>query len=214
MTTARVLLPLAAALAAALAIAAAAGAASRAEREAERLAALLGLGPGSTVADIGAGKGAFALALARLVGPTGHVYATEIDADLRARIERDARKAGLANLTVVEALEDATGLTEGCCDAAFMRGVYHHLTKPEPTLASLHRALRPGGRFAVVDFRPTRWLALWTPKDIPEDRGGHGVAPEIVELEAKAAGFERRSLDEEWGGRWLFPRYALLLERR
>jgi len=191
---------------------ASAHAASRFEREVDRLAELLAIGPGSTVADIGAGKGAFAIALARRVGPGGRVYATEIDASLRAKIARAAEREGLANVVVVEALEDATGLPEGCCDAAFLRSVYHHLSKPEPILASLRRSLRPGARLAVIDFRPTRWLALWTPQDVPADRGGHGVRPEIVVREAEAAGFARVALEEDWPGSWLVPRYAVAFE--
>jgi ubiquinone/menaquinone biosynthesis C-methylase UbiE len=206
------LVSLAVVVAIGLFLAAAASAASRFEREVDRLAALLALEPGSRVADVGAGKGKFALALAERVGPEGHVYATEIDAKLRAKIERAAGDAGLANLTVVEALEDATGLPDGCCDAIFLRSVYHHLTKPELVLASLARALRPGGRLAVIDFRPTRWLALWTPKDVP-DRGGHGVRPEIVSREAAAAGFEPLGLEEDWPSSWLVPRYAITFRR-
>ena len=191
----------------------AARATSRFEREVARLAELLEIGPGSTVADIGAGKGQLALALARLVGPGGRVYATEIDAGLREKIARAAEREGLANLVVVEALEDATGLPTACCDAAYLRGVYHHLTKPEPFLASLRASLRPGARLAVIDFRPTLWLALWTPKGIPADRGGHGVRPEIVTGEAEAAGFTRFALDEDWPGSWLHPHYALGFRR-
>lgn len=202
----------ASALALALGGVAAAHAASSFEREVDRLAELLAIGPGSTVADIGAGKGAFAIALARRVGPGGRVYATEIDASLRAKIARAAEREGLANVVVVEALEDATGLPDGCCDAAFLRGVYHHLSKPEPILASLRRSLRTGGRLAVIDFRPTRWLALWTPKDVPADRGGHGVRPEIVIREAEAAGFAHVALQEDWPAGWLVAHYAVAFE--
>ena len=213
MTTTRLVVSLTAFAAVTLGLVAAAGAASRFEREVDRLAELLGVGPGSRVADVGAGKGHFAIAFAERVGPEGHVYATEIEATQRAKIARAARDAGLANLTVLEALEDATGLPDGCCDAIFLRVVYHHLAQPAPILASLARALRPGGRLVVVDFRPTRWLALWTPKDVPEDRGGHGVAPEIVRREAVAAGFEPLSLDEEWPSSWLMRHYAIAFRR-
>jgi ubiquinone/menaquinone biosynthesis C-methylase UbiE len=179
-------------------------AAARFDREIARLAALLEIGPGSVVADIGAGQGEHAFALARLVGPEGRVYATEIDVELRNELARAAERDGLANVTVVEALPDATGLPEGCCDAIYLRNVYHHLTAPEPFLASVHRSLRPGGRFVVIDFRPTRWLALWTPTDVPEDRGGHGVRPEIVRREAEAAGFEHVAVEEDWpASRWI-----------
>jgi ubiquinone/menaquinone biosynthesis C-methylase UbiE len=217
MTLARTLFPLATGLLATLAVGiggcAACRAGSRSERELDRLAGLLELRTGSVVADIGAGSGDFSLALARRVGPTGRVYATEIEASKRAKIERKARDAGLSNVTVLEALEDGTGLPDGCCDGAFLRGVYHHLTRPEAIVASLHRALRPGARLVVIDFRPTRWLALWTPKGVPANRGGHGVRPEIVTAEALAGGFERLSLDDDWPASWLIHHYALTFRR-
>jgi ubiquinone/menaquinone biosynthesis C-methylase UbiE len=186
---------------------------SRLEREAALLAERLAIGPGAVVADVGAGKGELAVELARLVGPGGRVYATELDADLRSAIAERAAEAGLVNVVVVEAKLEETGLPDGCCDALFMRGVYHHLSAPEPILASIGRALRPHGRFAVVDFRPTRWLALWTPKDVPADRGGHGVPPEVVVREAEAAGFEQISLDEDWPASRLIAHYALTFRK-
>ena len=94
-----------------------------------------------------------------------------------------------------------------------MRNVYHHLSAPEPILASIGRALRPEGRFVVIDFRATRWLALWTPKDVPADRGGHGVPPEVVAREAKAAGFEQTSLDEDWPASRLFAHSAITFRK-
>jgi ubiquinone/menaquinone biosynthesis C-methylase UbiE len=187
---------------------------ARAEREVTLLAERLGIGPGSVVADVGAGKGELAVELARLVGPEGRVYATELDADLRSAIAERARDAGVANVVVVEAQLESTGLPDGCCDALYMRGVYHHLSAPEPILASIGRALKPRGRFVVIDFRPTRWLALWTPEDVPADRGGHGVPPEVVSREAKAAGFEQAALDEDWPASRLVSHYALTFERR
>ena len=213
MTIARLVVSLIAFVAVVLGLVAAASAGSRFEREVDRLAGLLGARPGSQVADVGAGKGQFAIALAERVGPEGHVFATELEAKQRAKLERAGRAAGLANFSVVEALEDSTGLPDACCDAIFLRGVYHHLTKPKLILASLARALRPGGRLVVIDFRPTLWLAPWTPKDVPADRGGHGVAPEIVGREAAAVGFEPLSLDEEWPSSWLVPHYAIAFRR-
>ena len=49
---------------------------------------------------------------------------------------------------------DRTNLPDGACDAIFMRNVYHHFAAPGPMSASLAAALKPGGRVAVVDFRP------------------------------------------------------------
>jgi precorrin-6B methylase 2 len=91
--------------------------------ESAQLATVFGLREGSRVADVGAGKGQIALELARLVGPTGHVFATEIDGKRRQQIRSAAASAGLQHLSVVEASEVDTGLEPNCCDAILMRGV-------------------------------------------------------------------------------------------
>jgi SAM-dependent methyltransferase len=106
----------------------------------------------------------------------GRVYATEIDPAKLKSLGARVREAGLEDVTVVEAGISETGLPEKCCDAIFMRSVYHHLTDPAAIDASLLRAPRPGGLLVVIDFPPTLWLWPWTPKGIPENRGGHGIA--------------------------------------
>ncbi len=111
--------------------------------ESAQLATLLGLREGSRVADVGAGKGTYALELARLVGPTGHVFATEIDSKCRQQSRSAAANAGLQNLSVVEAREVDTGLERSCCDATLMRGVYHHVTRPMETNGSLTKPCAP-----------------------------------------------------------------------
>ena len=96
--------------------------------EVVRLAAWLAVRPGTRVADVGAGDGAFAGALARHVGSSGHVYATELDAQRLADIRRAVTVAKLSNVTVIEGAVSHTNLPDACCDALFSRFVYHHLT--------------------------------------------------------------------------------------
>lgn len=162
--------------------------------ERERLAALLRITAGSRVADVGAGNGDFAVAFAEAVGPAGHVYATEISESSLARIRRAAERRGLNNVTVVEVADDDSRLPEGCCDAIYLRNVYHHLTKPEPTVATLYRALKPGGRLAIVDFRPSGRAV----SGVPGNRGGHGIAPSLVVEELTAAGFREVEHLPDW----------------
>src|SRR5215510_3583841 len=149
--------------------------------ESVRLAAVLGLREGSRVADVGAGTGRYALELARVVGPTGRVFATEIDSKRRDQIRSAAARTAVQNLSVVEAREIDTGLDVGCCDAILMRGVYHHVTRLVETNASLYQALRPGGRLALVDF-PAGWFlsTFFQVKGVPANRGGHGVPADVV----------------------------------
>lgn len=122
--------------------------------EVSRLAGLLSLREGMTVAEIGAGSGWLTVEVAQRVGPSGRVYSTELSVARLDDIRQAAREAGLSNVTVLEAGERATNLSAACCDAIFMRRVYHHLSDPSPILTSIHEALRARGRLVIIEFRP------------------------------------------------------------
>ena len=164
--------------------------------EADRIAELLCLQPGGRVADVGAGDGEWTEELARQVGETGHVYATEVEEDLVKKIRKRAARAGLDNVTAILGDQDDTGLPAGCCDAVLLRLVYHHFTDPSKMRASLKRALRPGGIVAVIDLDPQKhWRKL---PGVP-DRGGHGIPMEDLIAEMTADGFSVVSRYDEWG---------------
>ena len=122
------------------------------EGEVERLAAVLDVQPGHTVADVGAGNGWLSIEIARLVGATGQVFATELSPQRRGDIQNAVAAAGLDNVTVVEAGERETNLAPACCDAIFMRRVYHHVGDTAALNASIHDSLKPGGRFVVIEI--------------------------------------------------------------
>jgi predicted methyltransferase len=109
----------------------------QAAREVPTLAEVLALKPGMIVADVGAGGGAMAVVFAKWLGPNGRVYATDVRseqlAEIRAAVEREA----LANVVVLEGGVRSTNLPPECCDAIFLRDVYHHLTDPQGIDASL-----------------------------------------------------------------------------
>ena len=109
--------------------------------------------PGMTVADIGAGTGFYSLMLAQAVGPAGHVYAVDISPGFVAAIERRADAAGLDNLSAVLGTVEAVNLPDQAIDLAFICDTYHHFEYPSTMMASLNRALRPGGEVVVVDYR-------------------------------------------------------------
>jgi ubiquinone/menaquinone biosynthesis C-methylase UbiE len=195
-----------------LATSAACGA--EADQEIARLAGVIELAPGMTVADIGAGDGSFAVELAEVVGTEGRVYATEIEAEKREEIAATAAEAGVTNVEVREAQVDGTNLPDGCCDAIWMRHVYHHLTDPEAVNAGVFRALEPGGFFVVVDFAPTWYLRFFAVEGVGESRGGHGITPEDALAELRAAGFTEVQVIEDWNSRWIGPSsYALVLRK-
>jgi len=146
-----------------------------------RLAELMGWKAGTVVADIGAG---------------GRVYATEIDAKKIAALKSEVAKRKLGNVMVVESKEADTNLPAGCCDAIFLRRVYHHLTKPVEFDAGLVRSLKSGGRLAIIDF-PAR-AGLDPVEGVPSNRGGHGIPQKIVVEELTAAGLKVEKIVGDW----------------
>ena len=138
------------------------------ESEVDRLAHLLDIQPGYTVADVGAGDGWLSVEVAAAVGEAGHVFATELSARRRDAIRESVAAAGLGNVTAVEAGEHETNLAPACCEAIFLRRVYHHLTDPAAYNASLYDSLKPGGRLAIVELEfdgilsPLRGWPHWT----------------------------------------------------
>jgi len=167
--------------------------------EVTRLVQVLDLHPGSVVADVGAGSGEVTVEIARQLGAESRVYSTDINQDRLREIRAAASKASLANVIVLEGDPNRTNLPDGCCDALFVRNVYHHFADPPAMNASVLRALKPGGRFAVMDFPPDG-----PSRDVPPDKraGGkdHGVFRDTVVAELKAAGFEIVQVVPGWQG--------------
>jgi ubiquinone/menaquinone biosynthesis C-methylase UbiE len=163
--------------------------------DANRLIEALELKPGSAVAEIGAGGGEITLLIADHVGETGRVYSTELGEDRVGKLRRAVEKAESANVTVLEAHAARANLPERCCDAIFMRSVYHHFEDPPSMNRSLWEALRPGGRVAVMDFTPPPGGEAATPAGRDED-GHHGVTSDTVLGELTSAGFERVTVEQ------------------
>jgi predicted methyltransferase len=154
----------------------------------KRLVATIGLRAGQTIADIGAGDGELTIALAKQVGRSGRVFATELDAASRDRIRRLTTDAGLQHVTVLAAGTSRTNLPPSCCDAVVIRYAYHHFSDPGGINRSLFDALKRGGQLAIIDFAPRSGPTAAAQKRAAND--SHGVDTETVTRELSAAGFE------------------------
>jgi ubiquinone/menaquinone biosynthesis C-methylase UbiE len=166
------------------------------QAESARLAQLLKWQTGSVVAEIGAGAGEMMLDAAQRVGPTGHIDATEVDAGKLAHLKELAAEEKNHNITVLEGAQSGTNLPPECCDAIYMRRVYHHFTEPKEMDASLFQSLKPGGMLAVIDFPPRS--SLPPVEGVPANRGGHGMPKKILIQELTSAGFELVSKPADW----------------
>ena len=155
--------------------------------DAERLIKVLEIRAGSTVGEIGAGGGEPSSVMARAVGESGRVFSNELNQDRLKGLVKKLEDAGVTNATPVEGRPAETNFSAECCDAIFMRNVYHHFEDPAAMNASLFTSLKPGGRLAVIDFTPPGNEAT-TPAGRSADNF-HVLAPTVAR-ELKAAGFE------------------------
>lgn len=151
---------------------------------------------GTIVADVGAGDGTYSFAAAQRVGPSGRVYATEIDPEKLKTLRAEAAKRKLENITVVEGTADDTKLPSNCCDTIFLRRVYHHLTHPKDFDANLVRSLKPGAYLAIIDFPPDN--SLPPVEGVPQNRGGHGISKKVMVEELTAAGLNLEKAIDHW----------------
>lgn len=109
--------------------------------------------PGQTVADIGAGTGLFSRMFSDAVGKDGRVIAVDISQKFLDHIQKTSREAGQQNVETLLCTADSTELPAESVDVAFICDTYHHFEFPLKTMTSLHRALKPGGRVILIDFR-------------------------------------------------------------
>ncbi|MCP3461268.1 class I SAM-dependent methyltransferase [Bradyrhizobium sp. CCGUVB23] len=143
--------------------------------EAGEVALLLGLKPGMTVGDIGAGSGYYTVRLSYVVGPTGAIIAQDVMRDYLIELGRRTERLGLANVMFAMGEPHDPRLPASSLDAAILGHMYHEITQPYAFLYNLAPALKPGARIGIVDFeRPT---------------SRHGTPIELLRCELSAVGY-------------------------
>ena len=152
-----------------------------------RLVQSLGLKPGQSVADVGAGSGYLLPYLSRAVGPHGKVYAEEIQPEFMPALRKQAR--ALRNVQVVSGTAEDPRLPRKSIDCFVLLTVYHEVQEPVAFLRKLREFARPGARLAIIDFDASR-------KGQPPAPIGHEVADVTVIAEAEAAGWKLQQRHE------------------
>ena len=143
------------------------------------------LKPGMVVADIGAGTGLFTRLFAPAVGPTGRVYAIDISPKFIEHVEKTCKDSGIKNVTGVVCTQTSVNLPPNSIDLAFICDTYHHFEFPLKMMASIHRALKPGGQVVLVDFH--RIVGKSPASVLDHVRAGQ----DVFEKEIQLAGFKK-----------------------
>jgi len=120
----------------------------------ERMLDLAGVGAGGTVLDVAAGAGGQTLAAARRVGGTGRVLATDISPAILVYAAARVTAAGLVNVATREMDGEDLSVEAGQYDAVISRVGLIYFPDQQRALAGMRRALRPGGRLAVIVYGP------------------------------------------------------------
>lgn len=141
----------------------------------------LELPPSAVVADIGAGGGYFTEKFSAAVGPSGRVYATDVQEVMIKRLGKRVGRRGLGNVSVVRGGFHDTMLPESCCDLAFFSSVYKEIDARISYMRNVRRILKPGGRVAILEYRRD--------VDAPGPEPGSRLAQEQVIDEMQSAGF-------------------------
>jgi len=167
---------------------------------------LLDARPGAVIADVGAGDGFYTVRIARAVAPTGRAVAVDVAESalnkLRERVTRDH----VADVDIVLGAADDPHLGDGRLDAVLIHNAYHEMTAYEAMLRRIHSALKPGGRFVIVE--PLHDTSRGLPRE--QQVANHDIERGIVESELRSAAFEIVEHDDEFikftgvpGGFWL-----------
>ena len=154
----------------------------------------------AVIADIGAGGGYFTEKFSKYLGPSGYVYATDVQDVMIEKLQQRVAQRGLSNVEVIRGEFDDPRLPDACCDLVFFYSVYKEIDERISYMKKIKKALKPGGRVAIIEFHPD-YLTPGPPLDMR-------LYPEQVIQELSPAGFSLiRSYD------FLPKEYFLIFKR-
>jgi ubiquinone/menaquinone biosynthesis C-methylase UbiE len=143
---------------------------------------------GASVADIGAGSGYITVRLAARVGPTGRVYANDVQPQMLNILARRLDMSKITNVTLIEGTIDDPKLPPASIDLALMVDVYHELSQPQAILRRLRESLKPGGRLVLLEYRKEDPTVPIKPE--------HKMSVAEAKMEVEAEGFTLSKVDE------------------
>ena len=167
------------------------------EEDPDRAIDELKLKPGMTVADVGAGVGYMSQRMAKKVGPSGKVFANDLQPEMLVKLRENMAKAKLTNVIPVQGEVSSTHLPAQAMDLILLEDVYHELSEPQIMLRQLREALKDDGRLVLLEYR----------KEDPKVpiREEHKMSVAEVRLELEAEGFRLSQVIES------LPRQHILI---
>jgi SAM-dependent methyltransferase len=146
----------------------------------EKILPAIGVKPGMVIGEVGAGRGRYTVQLAAAVGPTGKIYAEDIDRGSLDHLGERCANAGIHNVDIILGGVDDPKYPKAALDMVFMILTYHHLAEPVALLKNLIPSLKPGATVVIVDPDPVK----------DRDRSGReSTSKEEIETDAAGAGF-------------------------
>jgi ubiquinone/menaquinone biosynthesis C-methylase UbiE len=170
------------------------------EEKPEQALRLLEIRRGMVVADVGAGSGYMTLRLAQLVGPTGKVFATDVQPAMLQIVQTKSRAAHASNVEIVQGTETDARLPPDAIDLALLVDVYHEFRYPQAMLRSIRGSLRSRAMLALVEYRKEdpRLPISFT----------HRMSIDEIRMEVEPEGFVLERIEEA------LPRQHLVVFRR
>jgi ubiquinone/menaquinone biosynthesis C-methylase UbiE len=155
---------------------------------------------GSTVADVGAGSGYMTVKMAKRVGPSGRVYANDIQPEMLALLRERLTREKVTNVETVLGTFDDPKLPAGAIDLILMVDVYHEFSEPQKMLQRMRENLKPGGRLVLLEYR----------KEDPAVpiKFEHKMSVAEAKMEVEAEGYKLSKVDE------VLPRQHILIFTR
>jgi ubiquinone/menaquinone biosynthesis C-methylase UbiE len=144
----------------------------------EKVMDLIGVKPGMVIGIAGAGRGYFTFKMAPRVGPTGHIFANEINEKKLNYIKKKYRREKIQNITPIRGLVEDPLFPQGKMDMVFMCYVFHHLEKPVEFMINIKPSLKPNANVVILEQDPSKTGSF------------HFLETEVIKKKIKAAGYK------------------------
>ncbi|MEW5989864.1 MAG: methyltransferase domain-containing protein [Chloroflexota bacterium] len=155
-------------------------------------------GGGRRWLELGAGEGAFTLALADLLGPGAEILASDREPRALRQLKRRMQNAFPETRLTMRAFDFSDAIPYGPFDGVLAANSLHFVRDRDATLRSIRWSLEPAGRLVIVEYDTDRGNP-WVP---------HPFSFETWRRDARAAGYEEPRLLHRVPSRFLGAIYG------